>query len=565
MISNDNDLPIAQQEIEQLFKFMNITKIMLIDDDYELTIDTIIELLIQLEEENIGLLESIIGKTGSENGLLKDRNIIRQKIEILIEEDPQYLGNTFQILTEAGIKSQNSNRLEYLFKNYEFKGLSPSQWRNEQNVHLNDEMRPKTLYLFDKDFGDEPEGGMRLISSLLTNYKDVFCGLISGTFMPEKEYDEWITYTETGGAYKDFRNSFALISKVYDSYRRQVEPIKRVVLNRRANEYLARAAEIINRSYNNAHTRLKGLNIYDIEQIVFQSSYTEGVWEFETLVRITNILQRVELINLSKGREDSEKLTAIANEIRQITSIGFHKSSPTQTAIDIRKSELYDESEIINKYHLPIELGDIFEITIKAQKRHFILLAQPCDLMIREKSGKRTANEGVIVQLRNSATNNLDLSYPIEHFQNNLMYVDFRQSYTHIVDLNILDFVVYNNDGDAIFNKNTLEAPNVINSWKKRYELLHTEITSKLELFSELEQKLQDDPELCLKTISSLLPVFSRTLSLAPTVSDGLLSYPIKRIKRLRQPLSGTILTRYANSMARVAFEHDFVKLATST
>ena len=51
----------------------------------------------------------------------------------------------------------------------------------------------------------------------------------------------------------------------------------------------------------------------------------------------------------------------------------------------VRRLEDYEESENINKYYMPIDLGDIFE---KPGGKQFILVGQPCDLMGR-LDGKR--------------------------------------------------------------------------------------------------------------------------------------------------------------------------------
>ena len=79
-------------------------------------------------------------------------------------------------------------------------------------------------------------------------------------------------------------------------------------------------------------------------------------------------------------------LEEISAKLRLVSNVPpDSKTFPiTPNAWEIQHKELYENPSYINKNHLPIELGDIF----KKGSKKYILLAQPCDLMIRS-NGKR--------------------------------------------------------------------------------------------------------------------------------------------------------------------------------
>ena len=71
---------------------------------------------------------------------------------------------------------------------------------------------------------------------------------------------------------------------------------------------------------------------------------------------------------------------------------------PYSDKVKIRHKEIYSNGELINSLHKPIENGDIFQIN----DEKFILVAQPCDMMVRGKgnsAGKRTAKYVTLLQI----------------------------------------------------------------------------------------------------------------------------------------------------------------------
>src|ERR1039458_2833122 len=54
-----------------------------------------------------------------------------------------------------------------------------------------------------------------------------------------------------------------------------------------------------------------------------------------------------------------------------------------------RREEVIDEADIVNRLHLPINCGDIFQLP--GADTGYVLLVQPCDAMVRGKDGERKA------------------------------------------------------------------------------------------------------------------------------------------------------------------------------
>ena len=124
--------------------------------------------------------------------------------------------------------------------------------------------------------------------------------------------------------------------------------------------------------------------------------------------------------------------------------------SPTPSAIQIHRLEWYETAEDVNGQLMPTDLGDIYQIHDKRNKR-FILVAQPCDLIVRS-SGKRNGytDHGLLLEMIPSAGKKISpaTAYSLEFYGDTSdWHVNLRAA--HYVDLNILDLCAINEDGSA--------------------------------------------------------------------------------------------------------------------
>ena len=76
-------------------------------------------------------------------------------------------------------------------------------------------------------------------------------------------------------------------------------------------------------------------------------------------------------------------------------AIGSYKTDAASRAklYGWRRSEVISSAESINGIHSPLSCGDIFRRL--GPPKHYVLLRQGCDLMVRNKTGFRVAKEAI--------------------------------------------------------------------------------------------------------------------------------------------------------------------------
>jgi hypothetical protein len=333
-------------------------------------------------------------------------------------------------------------------------------------------------------------------------------------------------------------------------------------MNRHCENVKNRVSNIITKAFKKSKKELDELHIYDFEDIVFRSSFNEGIWEPDTLFRLYSLYQRKEARSLAI---ENNMLRGLANSIRELRSVSIGERKENYGKLrKIRRSELYEDGKYINALHMPIEPGDIFLKTGTSKK--FILLGQPCNLMVREngKRGPRDFSEVVLVQIVDEKKKGKaeDSSYELSYFDENEgknWYVDFRK--THTVLLCVLDLCVFNDDGQAkiIAGGNCPES--VIPSWKKRFEILQYRADKIIKRYTEFQRE-----KIKKKDLNFLIPKSSHDKGglFKAKIDCGKagrsITYGCQRVGRLCQPRAGAMLTKYAYYISRAAFEHDFAK-----
>lgn len=128
--------------------------------------------------------------------------------------------------------------------------------------------------------------------------------------------------------------------------------------------------------------------------------------------------------------------------------------SPPSSAWALQRDELYEPYDHINKNYLPLELGDVFERVGVNDAKQYILLAQPCDLMVRNDGKKRHPELdrvpiAEIVCTDDQPAYSEELSY-FDELPTKKWYVKLKR--IHFVRLDVLDLCVFNQDGIAKFN-----------------------------------------------------------------------------------------------------------------
>lgn len=275
----------------------------------------------------------------------------------------------------------------------EFVPLSLGEWNEQRGGYVAGGAALETLLLFDRDFSGEGGGeneGLRQIQQVQSDEVG-FCGLLTHTVSLGEEYAEWQKLADEEGLNPD---KFVVIAKERlreepPNYHRFLGMLRLTALSGRYAEVKNRAWSIFENSVDNAKLAMEGLSVLDFDRMVFASSREQSVWEPDTLLRVFGILMRRAA---SAGlHEDDDFLEAVAGARRvsdapETIVRALKRDDGSNEALEIQRFECYDSGEELNRFFVPIDLGDIFRIGSKCKL--YILLAQPCDLVVR-KNGKR--------------------------------------------------------------------------------------------------------------------------------------------------------------------------------
>lgn len=557
-----------QNTVDALFAAGGIKQVVVIDDEYReaIGIEEIEALNSVVPAESVeGVFADIPELANIENAEVRGA-LLRRKWGEMEPKAKQDLRMSL-IQTTGTTQAEDDTRvdvaavrvLEALLGKHNLRRFSLKKWVAEKDPILVPGM-PATLLLIDENFskeGGSDKEGRRLIREVLNAVPNerVMCALVSHNYGIDKIHDDWNIVCEEENLSK---SKFVLIPKkmLTQDTIGAIRLMKLAMLNSSCTDLIEKAVGVLNAGQKEALERLKKIDIYEFDQIVFRSSKDEGVWEPDTLFRLFGAFHRDESRVIA--RADSS-LRALADSIRSVSQVRTDsKTAPTLAAWKIQRSEIYESGSYVNSLFLPIELGDIFQRTGLSSRR-YILLGQPCDLMVRS-DGKRDSrvNEVVLAQVNTHDKSGAELPF-FDGDGTKSYYVDFKSVVT--VKLCVMDLCVFNPDGNATIAEGSSCDDAVIPAWKERHVLLKKEVVRKLGQYGELTKAGM--PSTAAKDYlfsPSNVKIFNSKLDAAKRV----LSYDFQRVERLRQPRSSYFLTQYAAFVARGAFDHDYQKRASS-
>ena len=476
-----DSLSTARETVDELLNTMEISRVICVDDVYaqKQTLEDILPILAQLSPDELNRISSEIDEDIAADLPEEIRNEkFRRAWGNLNSEKQQTLSK--QILAMASTKdpedvddSGAASILEELVGEDKLVPLSLSQWNEKYEEILDSAKTTKTLILFDQDLsmdGGSTTGGISLISNVLASdaADKLLCGLLTHTVTIDNQYEAWEEQSREHGVDRD---RFVLIAKNWLSH----DPLgfarmlKLVTLSPFCKLLKEKTAEILHQATDSAKEQVGNITVFDFEHIVCRAAHAEGMWEPDMLFRLFGIFHRAEARRRARGTEELEE---IARHLRLVSNIPTDSdSSPAITTWKIQQEEMYDAGDYVNKLHLPIDIGDIFKKTDGGSSKSFILLGQPCDLMVRS-DGKRypEINEVMLAEIVMSDEQRPyteELPYfgddPTQRY-----FVKLRQVYP--VKLYVLDLCVYNEDGRAVFDFASSCPKGLTPAWKKRFD-----------------------------------------------------------------------------------------------
>jgi hypothetical protein len=543
-----------RQKVGELFRLTGIQRVICVDDYYDITVEAVLDLCIGISDhpEKFVSIESFSGIDFS--GYPDEWSpTLKRRLNDLT---PDELAKLHHYLIEVGDFTHITppNQVAQLFDDSVYIGLSPVNWEKERSKLFADSVNGSTLFLFDQNLGKGFEDrGMQIIQEIIrTESSDnIICGLLSSTFSPDEEYTKWTDYSTE---YNVNRDRFLLISKQHASLDSAAGMIKLIVLNRFCALLKRGVKDVLQKASEFAHSKIDEIDIYDFEHMVFSTSRSEGIWEPDTLLRLYSIFQRGELLSLARN---TPSVRDTADKLRQTIDIGIsNKSTQTKFARKVMHYEQFENPDYLVGHHIPLDLGDIFATTRGDDPKLYILLAQPCELMVR--NGRRGGtNEGLFARIM-VKTSDFSLPstayYPLKYFSfdnDNEYVVDFRRALT--INLMVLDLCIFNSDGISKLTLNTPLSNGLIPAWVKYHSTVARYFGKYLEKLKRYAKFLDEETKLM------LLPASTPECKFKPEVSDDFSSidYGLKRVGRLRQPTSGEVLLKLSHFNSRAAFDHE--------
>ncbi len=454
----------------------------------------------------------------------------------------------------AAVKS-----LPHLFESWEFRAMGLSQWRASSQSVFAESQSKKTMILFDEDLSEQggtDVEGLVLVKEALaaTNEQQVICCLLSHKYHMATIHDDWRRVC-TENEFPEYRVVIIPKELLVDNPSDFAALIKLASVSKYYVSLRTRIQEIFAASLDAAIDKIRKLNIYDLDQIVFVSSNKEGVWEPDTMLRLLGIFHRCKTRDEAIRNAD---LRSASESIRRISGISTPVSTQPGAALwDILHLENYEDAGPLNELHRPTDLGDIYE---REGGRRYILIVPQCDLMVRTKAGYRgvdsdVVKEGTLAEIVDEAPKNPNLGWKLDYYvPRKTLYVDFKRTFS--VKLLCLDLCVFNADGSAQFRTEDPVPELLIPAWVKRHGVVARQFQQILGTYAYLAPTGKQKSE-----INRLLTKANNEMTFTGKIdAEGkAISMNFKRVGRLLTPRSTALLKAYSEFLNRDAFDHSFI------
>ncbi|MBY3297644.1 hypothetical protein HFO10_17115 [Rhizobium laguerreae] len=568
----------------QAFKQLKIARVVLVDDLAATNIDAaaIMKAALTSEEAKAKLQLFFDGIDISiENSALGSQLTV--KLDQMPGEEVVKLKAALDGVGPSADAEDVALLTERIPKEFEVIVLSPEKWAQQQEELLNWCSEDKrTLFLFDQDLDvDGMDLGFSKGAEIIKNIQDGhaehfgsrwFCGIISHTLKKGDEVERWKLFETEFGISLRF---FMPIAK--ENLRAEGDfflAIYRTLINIYC-EHMKKLTEAgLQKSLQAALERFDALDPLDFEHIIVKSSEKEGVSELETLLRVYGIIHRdqVKLEFLKEAMSSQFSDAAIA--VKSIADVRRNVAlDARERLLKLRVTEVYEPANLVNGFNDPLRNGDVFEATFGTETEQFILIAQPCDLMVR-KNGQRSREDNFKVAVvapievvpANSVQHRKPDTFLLPNFGddgNEVGIVSFAKA--TVANLRVLDLAVMHKSGHCDVEPKVLKSEAVgfaSRSWAERAKEI-AKYFDKIAKQVETARKEHGDPvaDLIAKAITPRAAMSKKFAELG-TYQGSKFSYPLKRVNRVRDPLAASLLSALGAYLSRDAYEHDYSEVS---
>ena len=452
-----------------------------------------------------------------------------------------------------------------------FVAISATEWEvRKQDLLSTDEGR--ALVLVDRNFKEEGKNanyGLELIRELVAMSEETrpYCALFSHTVLPAAELHQWY---EIADAHHLARDRFVVISKARlgenePDYVGFIHLLRMAALSGPLEQLRNGAAALLASAVIETRTEMETWTVFDLDQVVLRSSHHEGVWEGDTLLRVMARFTLSKARNRFLADESARSHLAIARRASAVVIPGKERypwSDIGRVALDYQRTELYESGDFVNPHCLAIDAGDVFT---DSNGKDFVLLAQPCDLMVRNDSGRAYDKNHVLMVPLCEVRSNAEASpkgYTLNHWATNGTPGHVRFIDVHLVRLVMLDLCAFQEDGQSRFIPGQEPNESLSPAWRAHYTRVQEALKREWDLVCEnikalneatLEKTVRD------RLVRSAMPLCSNTGRFRATQMEKGFCVNLKRTARICPSLAADILRAFARYQSRVAFEHPVV------
>lgn len=307
-----------------------------------------------------------------------------------------------------------------------------------------------------------------------------------------------------------------------------------------------------------------------LERHVYIRGRAEGVSELHVVERGVSALISQQLRKFFGS--DVVAIEALKS-LRSLGNVALAGPGPEakEALASLRRAEVWDDDATVNSANSPLANGDVFQLDgseeeTRNQSRRFVLLGQPCDLMVRA-NGTRGQNQAMLVTLKEDQGGNEreklpKLPFLLDGKRLKLDFSDFAY-----VRLDVLDLACFRQDGRVRLDTGHAASPSLLPGLAAIYagrtnyldRLLaapapdkDVSLDEKL-LLTMSESKFLKDVRLGQRKATRAADRGSQREALPERVA-----WNLRRVGRIRVPYSSALLEQMLLLMGRQAFDLDF-------
>jgi hypothetical protein len=427
-----------------------------------------------------------------------------------------------------------------------------AQW-NSLEIDLN-AAGEDTLFIIDRELGEDVgESGEAILARIVASKSTAHCVMLSQSYSSD-EIDG--RRKQIAEAHNADQTKFALVSKRFSPTDgnvgdRLASSFRTTFLYRITFLITSKLSDSIIESLEQFIKQLVGLSVYEVDKAIYENSLSEGVSEIDVLLRLLIARARFGAIQTGQSVEVLDRLQRL-RRVRAMSPKPDHtlKEGTVSALREWREAEVFSSSSIVNPVLSPLANGDVFEQS--DGKAKFVLLAQPCDLVVRQvdnEQGQRVSGEGLFVTIteHNDDGRERGSTFDVKGVTRENVHwrLDFKECFA--VNLAVLDFCSFNPEGRVRFSLKQEQPSYLTEHWDARFKKVMAEIA---EAFSK----------------NRVLELFSlgasrKARSMSPETTEDTLSFPLQRVGRLESGIAAAALSAWSSFNARAALDHDFARM----